>query len=108
MAKNYIQDGLTMDYRNGGAVAVVSGSPVVVGAVVGIALETIPVGGDGTLLMSGVWSLPKATATTFGKGDKVYVKDSLMTATPTDAVFAGYAWQAAQNGSNAVQVKLIG
>lgn len=108
MAKNYIQDGQTMDYHNGGSVAVLSGSPVAVGALVGIALDTIPAGGDGTLLMSGVWSLPKATATAVGKGEKVYLKDGLITTTATDATLAGYAWLAAPNGSSAVQVKLIG
>lgn len=73
MAKNYYEDGNTMDWSNSTGKDVSSGDPVPVGAVTGVALGDIPNGGDGVLSMTGVWILPKNGADTWDRGDKLYL-----------------------------------
>lgn len=46
MAKNFYQDGNTMDWHNGTGKAVVSGQAVAVGAITGIAQHDIPANAD--------------------------------------------------------------
>ncbi|MFV4757750.1 capsid cement protein [Citrobacter freundii] len=53
MTKNYYQDGTTMDWYNGTGSAVVSGQPVVVGSIIGIAQHDIADGREGVLMMPG-------------------------------------------------------
>lgn len=96
MAKNYVQDGNTMDWTNNTQVLVVSGAMVVTGDLVGVAVADIPVGGEGVLLMTGVFALPKSGAATFDQGDKVYALADGITGDAGSAnPLAGTAWKAA-------------
>lgn len=98
MAKNYVEDGNTMDWTNAGAADVKSGDMVVVGDLVGVAVADIPVSGDGVLLMTGVFSLPKSGVVTFEQGEKVYAVADGITNDPGSAPLnpvAGTAWRAA-------------
>lgn len=70
MAKNYYQDGTTMDWHNGTGDAVFSGQSVV-GSIIGIAQHDIADGGDGVLMMSGVFVLPKVASETWQRGARL-------------------------------------
>lgn len=73
MAKNFYEDGKTMDWSNSTGADVASGSPVPVGMVMGVAHGDIPDGGEGVLHMVGVWVLPKSGTDTWQRGDKLYL-----------------------------------
>ncbi|MEZ2586141.1 DUF2190 family protein [Kluyvera intermedia] len=97
MAKNYYQDGNTMDWHNGTAKAVVSGQPVVVGAITGIAQHDIPVDSDGVLMMTGVFVLPKVASETWQRGTRLWLtKDGKLSGNAKDGTddnaVAGTAW----------------
>jgi len=97
MAKNYYQDGATMDWHNGTGEAVVSGQPVIVGSIVGIAQHNIQDGGDGVLMMAGVFVLPKVAADTWPRGERLFLsKTGELTSKAKDGsddnAFAGSAW----------------
>ena len=97
MAKNYYQDGTTMDWHNGTGVAVSSGKPVVVGDIIGVALQDISDGGDGVLIMAGVFVLPKVAAETWQRGARLFLsKAGELTSQAKDGsddnAFAGSAW----------------
>jgi predicted RecA/RadA family phage recombinase len=97
MAKNYYQDGSTMDWHNGTSKDVVSGQPVIVGALIGIAQHDIPVDADGVLMMAGVFTLPKVVAGTWQRGVRLWLtKDDKLTSDEKDGsdtnAFAGTAW----------------
>lgn len=69
---NFIQDGETLEYSNTGA-AIASGAVVIVGTVVGIAATDIAATtGVGTVVIEGVFNLPKVAATAIGQGELVY------------------------------------
>lgn len=97
MAKNYYQDGNTMDWHNGTTKAVASGQPVAVGAITGIAQHDIAVGGEGELMMTGVFALPKVAAETWQRGARLWLtKDGKLTSSAKDGTddnaLAGTAW----------------
>jgi predicted RecA/RadA family phage recombinase len=72
MAKNFVQDGKSIDFQNTDADTVFSGSVVVMGALVGIAQTDIPAGKTGAVAIEGVWKLPKDTATALNLGALAY------------------------------------
>jgi len=97
MAKNYYQDGNTMDWHNGTAKTVLSGQPVIVGAIIGIAQHDVPVDTDGELMMAGVFVLPKVAGETWQRGVRLWLtKDGKLTSSEKDGTddnaLAGTAW----------------
>lgn len=114
MATNYVQCGDAMPYTAGGAIA--SGTPVLVGDLLGVALNSAAVSGDIiTLGLEGVYTLTKKThATTepISKGAKVYWDAAASKVTYTDASGAnkhvGYAFEAAASTDTTVPVRLLG
>ena len=101
MAKNYYEDGKTMDWSNSTGKDVKSGDPVAVGATVGVAHGDIPDGSNGVLHMCGVFILPKNGADTWDRGDKLYLipETGLITNAADDGAtpavlypIAGTAW----------------
>lgn len=114
MAQNYVQCGDAMQYTAGGAIA--SGTPVLVGDLLGVALTSAAVSGDIiTLAVEGVFTLTKKThASTepISKGAKVYWEVSSSKITYTDNTGAnkhvGYAFEAAASTDSTVQVRLLG
>lgn len=86
-----------MDWHNGTAKAVVSGQPVVVGAITGIAQHDIPVDSDGVLMMTGVFVLPKVASETWQRGTRLWLtKDGKLSGNAKDGTddnaVAGTAW----------------
>jgi len=106
MAQNYIQDGDILEIVNG-STAITSGSPVVVGSVVGIALGDIAANGEGRVQVCGVFEVGKTASLAISQGDKVYFNTStkLVTKTATD-VFMGFAFKSATAEASTVQVSL--
>lgn len=107
MAKNYVEDGKTMDWTNGTGADVASGDPVVVGALIGVAHSDIANGEDGVLHMSGVLQLPKDEAETWSAGAALYFDDASGNVTATEGtIVAGTAWADAETGDADAPVRL--
>ena len=116
MSRTYKQPGEVIDYTNAGGAAIPSGAVVVIGAVLGVALATIPVGATGSVSISGVHELPKVTGAVIAQGVEVLWdvsagKFDVGTATPATGDVGGkaaFAFAAAGNGATTVMVKLTG
>lgn len=107
MAKNYVEDGNTMDWTNSTGADVVSGDPVAVGALLGVAHGDITDAEDGVLHMTGVIALPKEEADTWSAGDKLYFDTASGNVSTTESdVLAGTAWADAENGDTDAPVRL--
>lgn len=107
MAKNYVEDGNTMDWTNGTTANIASGDPVVVGGLIGVAHSDIAVGEDGVLHMTGVIALAKDEAETWSAGAKLYFDDASNTVTATEGtIVAGTAWADAETGDTDAPVRL--
>jgi predicted RecA/RadA family phage recombinase len=109
MATHYQQDGHTLDFLNAGAAAILSGEPVAVGALVGVAHDAIPPGEWGVLHTTGVFVLPKA-AEAVTTGQKLWLVDGTLTATAGETKaagpLAGTAWADAAADAETVPVRL--
>lgn len=68
--KNFISDGDTLSITAGADIT--SGSVVVVGAAIGIAATDIASGAEGTLILEGVFDIPKAASQAWTLGAAVY------------------------------------
>lgn len=108
MAKNYVQEGKTIAINNGGTKAILSGDPVVIGAVIAVAIADIPAGAVGDGFTSGVFLLPKLPADVVPAGSAVSIKDGKIQLDNKDAVAAGFAWQDAGANDSVVEVKING
>lgn len=107
MAQNHVQKGAVMPWTNGTGSAVVSGQPVAVGDMVGVAAVDIADGESGELYLEEVWELPKEAPLVIDQGDTVYFDpsageiDKTNTNTP-----AGKAFADAASAATTVLVKL--
>jgi predicted RecA/RadA family phage recombinase len=108
MSKNYVQDGKTIPLANTGTEEILSGTPVVIGTVIGVAITDIAPGQTGDGFAEGVFLLPKLPADAISAGAKVYLKAGAIQLVATDAVAAGVAWESAAAGVSVVDVKLNG
>lgn len=105
MAQNYIQPGNVMDFLNTGN-PVFSGDVVTFPDRIGVALVNIPTGGVGSVQMTGVFRIPKATGEALQQGSIVHWSAGTVTAAP-GAVQAGMVWQAAGATDAYANIKLI-
>ena len=69
--KNYVNDGNTIPYTNGGGSTIASGTLVKTGHTLGWAVADIPAGASGTLRISGKGTAPKVSAAVFVVGEKL-------------------------------------
>lgn len=106
MGATYYQRGEAIDYANAGSTDIAAGDIVVIGERIGIAGTDIPAGGVGSLMVEGVYLIPKDTAA-IGIGATVYYAGGKATAT-SGSVTAGYAIEAAAADDVTVKVKLLG
>lgn len=98
----YFQKGEAIDYRPETAVA--AGEIVVQGKLVGITRLDIPAGTLGSLAVTGVFKVAKASATTFAAGAEVYFDGD--TAVASGDTKLGLAVAAAASGDEFVLVLL--
>lgn len=107
MAKNFIQPGevLTVTAPVGGAV---SGSPVLVGNIFGIANYTAAAGDPVEIETEGVWELAKVSAQAWAAGQAIYwdAGQALVTTTAAGNTLIGAATELAANPSATGKVAL--
>lgn len=111
MATNFIQNGCTLDYTAGADIS--SGSVVVMGQLIGVALTDIASGAVGALAVDGVFEVPKVAGAVIGAGESVIYDvsasafdDNQATSASGDVSGACVAVEAAGNGETTVKVKL--
>jgi predicted RecA/RadA family phage recombinase len=104
MANNYLHPGDVLDYTALRAIA--AGSLVLMDAIAGIALSDIPAGATGSVRVTGVFALPKATATTAAIGAPAYLDgNGLITAIAAGTPVGVFA-AAALDGVATCRIKL--
>lgn len=105
--KNFIQRGIDVDIvvPSGG---IVSGRPVVIGSLIGVAAVTADEGDVAVISTEGVFELPKVSAQAWTLGAKIYWDgtNNLATTTTTSNTLIGIAVAAAANPSDTGRVKL--
>lgn len=109
MAQNRIQAGNHMPHTL--TADATSGNGILVGDLFGVALNTGVSGDDIQVSLEGVWELPKTTADVVTQGAPLYWDDTAKEVTTDDNSGAnkqaGFAFAAAGNGDETVQVKLL-
>lgn len=107
MAQNYRSPGQAVDYINNTGVEIVSGQVVFLGTVAGIALDSIPVNGIGSVMLHGVFELSKAAPLEIAQGDELFwnVGTEKVTKTVAD-ILLGIASAPAASTDTLVQVLL--
>ena len=107
MATNHIQPGavLTVPAPTGG---VLSGAPVLIGTLFGVAQHDAAEGQDLEILTEEVVELPKATPLAVGIGERLFwnAGDGVLDKTATAQVCVGIAVAAAASAATVVRVKL--
>ncbi|AMJ40981.1 DUF2190 family protein [Anaerotignum propionicum] len=109
MAKaTYVQEGNSLDYRNVGSEKIEAGDIISLTTRVGVAGTDMEVGSLGSVAVTGVFSMPKATGA-IALGALVYFNTTQgkITTTNTD-VPAGFAIATATSSDATVLVKLLG
>lgn len=114
MATNYQQAGEVITWTNSTGSAVAANAIVVIGHMVGIALEAIANGASGSVGVEGVYfGVPKVSAAVFTQGEKLILDvsagafdDSAATPAPGDITGAAVAWAAGTNGQTTCTIKL--
>lgn len=106
MATNFIRDGATIRHTETPAVS--SGEGVIIGAMLGVAINDIAANTEGEYSVMGVYEMPKLTANVMAVGDVVNWNDSnkeFQNAT-SDLDGVGVVWKASDGSTTTVQVKL--
>lgn len=108
MAKNHIQPGVVIDWTNDTGSDVLSGSVVVVGVLVCVALGNIANGETGRVATEEVFEIPKNTSLAISQGDRCYwdVADGNINKTAVDNIDAGVCVEDAGSSDATVKVKL--
>lgn len=115
---NSICEGDSLNYLNETGATILSGSPVLVGATLGVAFGDIADDAEGVLAIKGVYELPKATGA-IGQGALVYwdadgnpvagaSQTGALTTTANGNTLAGRAYAAAGSSDATVLLKLVG
>jgi predicted RecA/RadA family phage recombinase len=109
MTTRYVQPGKVLDYANG-STARASGDVVVVGTMVGVCLAAIAANAVGSVMIAGVFDVPKLGTDTPAQGALVYwdATNSRMTTTASGNTLAGKAFEAAGSGTTTMKVLLNG
>lgn len=115
MANSYVSEGAVIDYANAGA-AISSGDVVNMNGVLGVALGDIATSATGSVMIKGIFRLPKATTAVIAQGETLVYDSSASAfddsnATPASGDVSGIcavAAAAAGNGETVVDVLLTG
>ncbi|EGC5137341.1 DUF2190 family protein [Salmonella enterica subsp. enterica] len=107
MAKNYVEDGKTIEIV--ATTSLKSGDLVQVGDMFAVAVTDIAAGSAGTGIAERVFSIPKLTTEDIAVGKKVYLKDNVVQTDATGSLpYVGVVWAPAANGDETVPVKING
>jgi len=104
--KNFIAEGEVLAVV-AGASGIISGDPVLVGDIVGVAITSAAEGSIASVSLEGVYELPKATGA-IAQGKKVYYITATknMTGTVGSNTLAGIAYEDAASADTTVKVAL--
>lgn len=107
--QNYINEGDALKITNSTGAAIISGSPVFIGNIMGVAQVDIATTKQGVILTEGVFSFPKATPLVIAEGDKVYwdLTNKRITKINTDKAIGVAVNGGAVSAGTTVNVKLI-
>lgn len=113
MATNYVNDGNVVTYANTGD-AISSGGVVVIGEIIGVALEDIAATtGTGSVAIDGVFTCPAVSAAVIAQGEEVIwdataeaFEDNAHSPGTGDITGCCVAMAASGNGVTTVRVKL--
>ena len=102
------QRGESLDYKNTGSAKIDANTIVLYGARLGVVGCDIAPGEVGSLHVTGVFELPKASSTAITAGAEVYwdATNSVITTTSTNNTLVGFAAQAALADDATVLVKI--
>lgn len=110
---NYVDNGTTVNYTNGGGSVIASGSAIKMGHSIGVALTDIAVGATGAVQVAGKVTVPKVAAAVFAVGEKLIwvaaaaaFDDSLAVAAAGDITGAAVAAVAGAAGQTTCTVIL--
>ena len=108
MAKNYVQEGDVIDYANASGSTIISGTPVLIGARLGVALADIANGATGSVQVEGVFTIAKLGTDNVAAGALLYWDNTnkRLTATASGNTLAGFAVAAAGSGVASVNIKI--
>ena len=106
MAQNFKIKGDVLQLKNESGATVSSGSVIIVGKFIGIALGDIEDDATGSVATEGVFELPKATGTAIAPGDVVTWNTSTKKVTKdvTADVIIGVAYSDEASGATTIQV----
>jgi len=106
MATNYIADGQTVDYTSGATIA--AGDLVVVGGLVGVAIDDMVSGDVGVVRIAGVVEVDKQASLVVAQGDLLYcdATSGELDKTAASQTLAGTAFSAEIAGTSTVKVIL--
>lgn len=108
MAKNYVQEGDVIDYANASGSTITSGTPVLIGARLGVALADIANGSTGSVQVEGVFTITKLGTDNVTAGALLYWDNTnkRLTTTASGNTLAGFAVAAAGSGATTVNIKI--
>lgn len=107
--KNFKFSGQTFEYSNSSGNTIESGSVVVSGDYVGVAIADIADGESGPCQRTGVVDIPKVTGTAFTQGEEVYWDEADGEINDDNAnPVAGHCHVAAASGDEVILVALVG
>lgn len=106
----YWQRGEAIDYKNTTESVIEANEIITFGKRIGIAGTNIEPAATGSLMMTGVFKLPKKSEDNFELGDIVYWDDTEkeVTSTATGGIIAGYIVAKVQATETIAVVKLLG
>jgi predicted RecA/RadA family phage recombinase len=111
--KNFRYEGRSLTWTNDTGADVSSGDVVVVGSQIGVAAVDIADGASGTVVMEGVFALPKVSAAVIAQGESVIwdasegaCEDDQATPATGDVSGACTAWEDAAATTTTVLVKI--
>jgi predicted RecA/RadA family phage recombinase len=113
MAKNFLQEGSTLDLKVAAetdAVDIASGKGYLVGSIFGVAVADVAVGESGSFQVDGCWSLDKTTGETWSVGQALFWDPSTSKVTTTAGSLKkiGVAIAAASSPATTGSVRLNG
>lgn len=108
MAQNYVQEGDVLNYTNASGSTIVSGTAILIGTWLGVALADIANGATGSVAIEGVFTVPKLSTDVVTQGAVLYWDNTnkRLTTTVGSNTQVGHAFAAAGNGATTVQIKL--
>ena len=114
MSTNAVQAGNVIDYTAGANIS--AGDVVVIGNIIGVAINDIANGATGSVATRGVFTVPKVSGAVIAQGESLVWDVSAgkfndNAATPATGDISGppaVAWEAAGNGVTTLAVKFTG